>query len=356
LFYQEKQDAAANTRNNRPSERILCFVGDYAQNLYIPNFASEQPGETYYFSPLNCYCFGMVDCSAVPARLAAMLYTEDAGKKGGNNVASLIWYNLKRLGIVGTNEPFKELNIVMDNCGGQNKNRMVLRLLHYLVKKKVAVVARIIFLVRGHTKNDCDRLFNIMKKEYRKSNVYTPSDLKRCIKHDLVDTIMLDSSAFLDWDTQQDGIIDRPVGIKPNHCFVVDANRDNGNTLYIEVANGSNNEAGKCLVKAAAQDDAFWQTLPEPEMIPCTNVLDIKWKELYDKWGKFIPQEKKAEWKYYCEDPGAERRKKVKTHTKESKSTRKQRTRTTTTTDDDVATKKLKPNINEGAANLDSVI
>ena len=86
-LYQAKKLAAMETKDNRPSERVLCFVGDYAQNLYIPNFASEKPGDTYYFSPLACYCFGMVDCSTM--RLAAMMYTEEYGKKGGNNVALL---------------------------------------------------------------------------------------------------------------------------------------------------------------------------------------------------------------------------------------------------------------------------
>ena len=41
----------------------------------------------------------------------------------------------------------------MDNCGGQNKNRRVLRLLFFLVKKKIAVEARIVFLIKGHTKD-----------------------------------------------------------------------------------------------------------------------------------------------------------------------------------------------------------
>ena len=346
LLYQEKRQAAVDTRSNRPSERILCYVGDYAQNLYIPNFASEQPGETYYFSPLSCYCFGMVDCSTVPTKLTALLYTEDVGKKGGNNVASLIWLNLKRLGVVGTLEPFKEINIVMDNCGGQNKNRMVLRLLHYLVKKKIAVDARIIFLVRGHTKNDCDRLFNTMKKEYRKSNVYTPVDLEGSIKHDLVDTVTVDHTAFRDWDTQEDGIIERTKDIKAHHCFLVSANRDNGNTMYMESDNNSGREVARQLVKPMARDnDVLWQTLEEPEVIPPAEVLDIKWKELYNKWGKYIPEEKKKQWKYYSEDPGPARRKLVRKHTKESKTTRKGRTRTAE--DDVVKPKKPKEDPNE---------
>jgi hypothetical protein len=77
-----------------------------------------------------------------------MCYTEVVRKKRGNNVASLIWHNLTRLGIVGTAEPFKDLNIVLDNCGGQNKNRMVLRILFYLVRKQedCYIKARLVFL------------------------------------------------------------------------------------------------------------------------------------------------------------------------------------------------------------------
>jgi hypothetical protein len=163
-----------------PSERTLCFVADYAQNMYIPNFASEQPGATYYYSPMSCYCFGVVDASK--DHLSAWMYTEDVAKKGGNNVASLLMHHLDYYGISKTTEPFKELNLIMDNCGGQNKNRHVLRLLHFIVKRRIATVAKAIFLVRGHTKNACDRLFNTMKKQYRKVNSFTPQDLVDSIK------------------------------------------------------------------------------------------------------------------------------------------------------------------------------
>ena len=53
-LYQQKKAEAIMTAGNAPGERILCYVADYAQNLPIPNFASEQPGATYYYSPLSC--------------------------------------------------------------------------------------------------------------------------------------------------------------------------------------------------------------------------------------------------------------------------------------------------------------
>ena len=60
----------------------------------------------------------------------------------------------------------KEINFVFDNCGGQNKNRMVLRFMIMLAKLKMARVVRAIFLIKGHTKNDCDRMFNLLKYDW----------------------------------------------------------------------------------------------------------------------------------------------------------------------------------------------
>ena len=39
--------------------------------------------------------------------------------------------------------------------------------------KKVSFV----FLIVGHTKNACDRLFNSLKHEYRKKNIFTMDEL-----------------------------------------------------------------------------------------------------------------------------------------------------------------------------------
>jgi hypothetical protein len=79
---------------------------------------------------------------------------------------SLLWKELEWKGLLpnnaqaGDHVPAKEINFVFDNCGGQNKNWMVLWMLTILAKLKVAVIVRAIFLVSGHTKNDCDRKFD----------------------------------------------------------------------------------------------------------------------------------------------------------------------------------------------------
>jgi hypothetical protein len=178
-----------------------CIVADFAQNLQIPHFGDEQPGDTYYYSPLFVYVFGVVDVSSTPDVLFAYGYREDDGAKGGNNVASLLLKSLRDFNFIMDNRTGSRLSIIMDNCSGQNKNRHVLRLALWLVEMKVSVLfclfflfnfvclplcflliqffhkVEFIFYVRGHTKNACDRMFNLLKKEYRKRNVYTVSML-----------------------------------------------------------------------------------------------------------------------------------------------------------------------------------
>jgi hypothetical protein len=122
----------------RWSEATDTIVGDYCQNLALPYLGEHQPGETYYFSPLTINCFGIANVGLPKAQLSAYIYHEGEGKKGGNNVASLLWKYLDEQRLINRDDmgARKELNIVMDNCGGQNKNRYVLRLAPLFVELK----------------------------------------------------------------------------------------------------------------------------------------------------------------------------------------------------------------------------
>ena len=39
------------------SERTNVLIGDYAQYMYLPHFGEKQPGESYYYVPLNVSIF-----------------------------------------------------------------------------------------------------------------------------------------------------------------------------------------------------------------------------------------------------------------------------------------------------------
>ena len=110
------------------------------------------------------YCFGVADATHTPERLLAYGYTEGDGAKGGNNVASLMMRALRDLNWLVDGRCGKRLSIIMDNCAGQNKNGHVLRLALWLVELQYFQSVEFIFYVRGHTKNMCDRMFNLLKK------------------------------------------------------------------------------------------------------------------------------------------------------------------------------------------------
>ena len=76
-----KKDYGENSQFNR---------NDYAQNLQLTCFGEDQPGDTFYFSPLNIHVFGIVNHSPEHDQMHGYLHHEGEGKKGTYNIASLI--------------------------------------------------------------------------------------------------------------------------------------------------------------------------------------------------------------------------------------------------------------------------
>jgi hypothetical protein len=126
----------------------------------IPHFREEQPADIYYFSPLTVNVFGCTDLMSKPMQMKAYGYTKAEGSKGSNNVAYLVMKVLVDFGWLIQEQTGKQLSIIMDNCGGKNKNNNVLYLALHLVELKYFQIVQFTFYVHGHTKNDCDRLFN----------------------------------------------------------------------------------------------------------------------------------------------------------------------------------------------------
>ena len=81
----------------------------------------------------------------------------------------------------------------MDNCGDQNKNNTILKTCAYIVAAGWYKNVNVILLVKGHTKNSCDRSFNLLKHKWNKTNVYTYQQavgiLGECEKVTVVDAI-----------------------------------------------------------------------------------------------------------------------------------------------------------------------
>ncbi len=195
--------------------------------MELPVYNKEQPGCTYYFSPMSVYNLGVVDHAHVyddgwvGEHLHYHVYTEGISKKGANNVASLIMKLLHKLNLLREDSVGGKLNIIFDNCSGKNKNNTVLKLPAWLMAMGYFKEIHFIFLVVGHTKNAADRLFTLLKQEYQKQNLFTFDKLVRTLDKSSSLTIHPTvAKDFLNYSKLLDGLYWPLTGnIKTNHIF-----------------------------------------------------------------------------------------------------------------------------------------
>ena len=211
LYQRVVRKARDDAIQNKPHKlKSYAFVVDYRQNMSLPSFNSEQPGTVYYYSPLNIYNLGVVDHAHIydgkagdpKEHMYAHVYHVGVAKKGMNNVCSLIMKTLSQMNLLRGDDAGKELNIVFVNCTGQNKNNTVLRLVPFLVEMGFFEQVNFIFLVVGHTKNAADRLFNALKKIYRKENLYTMAQMIEALNASTrVSVTESEEKDFLDYES-----------------------------------------------------------------------------------------------------------------------------------------------------------
>jgi hypothetical protein len=84
-------------------------------------------------TPKTVKVLGIVDTRPVKDLLYAYIYEEDQGHQGGNNVASLLYKHLEDNNLLNVINR-RQLNVIMDNCAGQNKDKMVIRFGVYLLE------------------------------------------------------------------------------------------------------------------------------------------------------------------------------------------------------------------------------
>ena len=66
-----------------------------------------------------------------------------------------------------------EISILVDNCGVQNKNNVMIRFLNMAKEGGFFGTAILHFYIKRHTNNYRDPAFNIIKLLYRKQNFFT---------------------------------------------------------------------------------------------------------------------------------------------------------------------------------------
>jgi hypothetical protein len=293
------EDAKTATKENlEDEEMVITVVVDYCQNMEMPFFGKDQPGETYYYTPKTINLLGIVDCSREKEILHAYAYSEEEGGKGGNNVASLIMKHLQDRGLLEDGKKRKQLNIVMDNCPGQNKNNFVLRLAPFLQEKGYFSEVNFIFLVAGHTKNVADRLFNTLKRLYRKQNVFTMGMLLESMTHPQVISYSVDWHVFKNWDTFLNRLFKKMSSVLKWQMFQSSTELGVGNICFKSSNVDDAITMKENLKKPGAVDNqrnALLLEQPLPLYPTRLGLREIKQVELWKKYRPLVPEEYRDE-------------------------------------------------------------
>ena len=209
------------------------------------------------------------------------------------------------------------LSVFCDNCGGQNKNNTVLRMAAFLVEMGYFTEVEVVFLIVGHTKNACDRLFNMLKCEYRKENVWSFSQLLPLLnKSNQVKVQQVNHGDFKDWKTVLDQHYNKIKGIQKYHIFHVDQSciktDKKGRKQVVMRCKESN-------LSDAVKDDqqlkkkgALNHNLPEEKDLDLDglpNKNPMKTVLFHDRWTSFFPAEHREE---MCPEPTEEELKAAK--------------------------------------------
>ncbi len=107
----------------------------------------------------------------------------------------------------------------------------------YLVELKFFNKVEFVFYVRGHTKNDCDHLFNQLKLRWHKTNTYTMEQMVDCLNtQPHVTFVEVKADIFKDYGTLFSSFYNQfpPGSIQKNHIFWVDST--NSTTMMMKIS------------------------------------------------------------------------------------------------------------------------
>lgn len=162
-FYTRKRKSKIASRQDVRKESI-CM--DYGRNLPVPNITTN---DVYYKRQLSVYLFNIHVLST--SESVFYVYPENIGKKGSDDVASLLSNFLHN----HLDPQVRSLDIFCDSCGGQNKNYTLFRFLHHVIhEQKRLDYAKVTFPVRGHSYMETDKNMGIINHKIRYE---TPDEL-----------------------------------------------------------------------------------------------------------------------------------------------------------------------------------
>lgn len=168
---EQKKEARKLAQESDNELVAICF--DLQKTLPTPSLTTNK---VYYLRTLWTYNFGIHDLG----NNKAYMYTwdESTASRGSSEVASCLLKFIKQLP-----RCTKRIVAFSDSCGGQNKNKNILKFWMYISKFTDIEIIDHKFLEPGHTYMECDEDFALIEKHKRHvPYIFIPDDWTRAIK------------------------------------------------------------------------------------------------------------------------------------------------------------------------------
>lgn len=220
-----------------------CIVFDFQKVLSSPH---GNISIYYYKRKLNVYNFTVYDMASKEA--FCYMWDETVAKRGPNEVASCIYDFMSKLVSKGA----AEINFWSDNCGGQNRNRIVFYM--YLLAAnhfKIKIYHR--FMEKGHTQNEGDSVHALIERTAKGKEIYVPDEW-----YSLVRWAKVNEKPYNVIEVKQDMILDFKKGLAGKNWTKNFSNQKVSWSKVKEIAVSSENE-GILYYKYSLSDEVSQQ-------------------------------------------------------------------------------------------------
>ncbi|XP_030833175.1 uncharacterized protein LOC115920747 [Strongylocentrotus purpuratus] len=178
LYRDMVLDSQAAVKEGRDGEE-MHYSFDYAQQMHFPT-DPDQPGPMYFLCPRKCGLFG-VTCDGTNKQVNYLIDEGMTSSKGSNSVISYLHDYFDQFG-----RGERVLQLHCDNCGGQNKNKLLMWYLAWRTLYGLHDEIGVHFMVSGHTKFSPDRAFGLVKHRYKRTFVSSLQDISDVVEESSV--------------------------------------------------------------------------------------------------------------------------------------------------------------------------
>ena len=248
-----------------PNSMPICahYSFDMAQQVFYPN-DSLQPGPMYFLTPRKCAIFG-VCCESIPRQINYLIDEAVDMGKGSNAIVSMLHHFFENHGLGE-----ERVHLHADNCGGQNKNAIMVQYLLWRVMTGLHEEITLSFMIPGHTKFSPDWCFGLLKK-YRRTKIGGLTDMVGVVNESATVNVAqptgLEDGTVLvptyDWQEYFNSFCTKVAGIKKLHHIRFDSAHPG--YIFVKERAGSE-EVKRCILK-----DKSWA--PRAESSPDSSRL-----------------------------------------------------------------------------------